>query len=216
MKSTKQNKQITKKKPLKKVKPINGLDTKKVSKTIKKVETTDYNPITKKKGWFDFSAYWRILKSRLSPQKTYLINMELRNGYHQLMTISCGKESFRYQGSEYVIDNDMMYYVISAGCNCLDYHQDLSIPIKRTVPLNDIKKTITSMKSSEVETAINPQTLRMFIESEVIQKVMQGQAMGNMLKNLVIICALGCIASVCHLLIYMSKSGMFDSIKGII
>jgi len=185
---------------------------KKKNKEIKSEENKEYNPIKTKKGWFDFSAYYRIFKDKLRPQRTYLINMELRNGMHQLFTISCSNESFKYDGSEYVIDNEFKYYVLSAGCYCLDYHQDLSIPIKRIVPLNEIKKGINSLGVTEVETAINPRTLRMFIESEVIQKVLQGQAMGNMLKNLMIICALGTIASVCHLLIYMSKSGMFASI----
>ena len=198
---------MPKKKPKKIVKEV-----KDVKKDIKDTKITPYDPLKKKVALLDVKSRYKKLKARFKPEDTYLINMELRNGMHDFFFINSNKSNYVYKGGTYIIDDEAKYYVLSANRFALDYHQDLSVPIKRKIPFNEVRKAIVALESSEVETAINPSSLKHFIESEVIQKVMKGQELDAMLKKILIVCGIGALAGVIHLMVFVFKSGMLNSI----
>lgn len=175
-------------------------DTKKMFYILKKIKLID----TKKR--------WESIKAWFYPSKIFLIHMELSNGFHVQFVTPVSKGSFKYQGAEYIIDDSFKYYDMAAKLWCLDYHQELSIPIKRQISIKNIKKAIEIKGITDVDTAINPITLRQFIESEVIQKVMAGAEMDKALKTMRIMIIITLISSLISTLILIKTTGMLDNL----
>jgi len=184
------------------VRPSNRADTKRKDYDIKKYS----------KGFFDVKGHFRRVRTRMQPEKTYLINMELRNGNHALFVAYTSKGNFIYMRGQYIIDDDMKYFDISSGLYCLDYHQDLSLPIKRKIPYTDIRKVITATGITDVETAINPALLKSFQESNLVEGVMKGAELDSAIRQLRMISIIGAVASVGIVLYLIFKSGALESI----
>jgi len=184
------------------------------TKDTKDTKRNDFDP-TKPKSKLDLKGWYNRFKSKVMPGNVYLVNIELRNGMHDYFMITTSKEHFIYKGAAYIIDDESKYFCLGVNKFALDYHQDLSIPIKRKVPLSEIRKTISSIGSNEVETAINPSSLRNFIESNFIQKVMKGQELDDKLKQILLISAVSALASTVMVVLFIAKSGMLDSVPGL-
>ncbi len=129
----------------------------------------------------------RKFKDKFFPAKTMLMHMELRNGFHTDMLIFASKQAFLYKKSLYIIDDELKYFNVSSKIWCLDYHQDCSLPIKRKIPVDTIKETVELSGISEVELALNPSVLGRFQKSEVIEGVMKGKQISDVLKKLLFI-----------------------------
>jgi len=155
----------------------------------------------------------RKIKSFLKGGDLLLIMMELRNGDHDCFTIQTATDNFQYKKASYIIDTGLKYFNIPAKMYALDYHQDIALPVKRSIPVGTIKSVLES-KQLDVNTeyAINPDTLERFIYSKVAEGTMAGQGLQDWFKK-----AMGCLvvstcAVVTHMVIYMVKSGMFNEI----
>ena len=193
---------------------------KRLIKTDKKdTKRTGFDP-TKPKKKLDFAGWFTKFKTKIMPGSTYLVNMELRNGMHQYFAITTSKDHFIYKGAAYIIEDEAKYFCLSVNKFALDYHQDFSLPYKRKFPLGEVRKTINSMGAIstaagniEVETAINPSSLKNFIESNFIQKVMKGQELDDKLKQILIVSALSALASTVMVVLFVAKSGMLNSIN---
>lgn len=166
----------------------------------------------KKFKWIPLFGFLKRFKLWFSPTKAMLINMELTTGDHTQFIAFINKTSFKYQTGEYVIDDEFKYYNVATKLWCLDYHQDLSIPIKRKINVNKIKKAVEQTGVTDVESSINPTTLRHFIESEVIQKVVQGQELDAIFKFLKIMLILTTIASSLTFIIVVQQSGILNNL----
>ena len=163
-------------------------------------------------GMFDVKGKWKRWRLKLQPEKSYLINMELRNGNYSTFVVYTAKNTFTYMKGEYIIDDEMKYYDVSSGLYCLDYHQDLSLPIKRKIPFNDIRKVITATGLTEVETAINPISLKHFQESNLIQGVMKGQELDEAIKQLKLLAIISAVASAGIAIYLIVKSGAIQGL----
>lgn len=161
----------------------------------------------------DSKSLIAYIKDKLTPSKTMLIHMELRNGFHVQFIVSLKDNSFKYQKGEYIIDNTLKYYDIAAKFWCLDYHQDFPVPIARRIDVDKHKKIVRGMGITDIDTAFNPMTLRQFIESEVIQKVMKGQEMDNVFKFLKFVTITTLILSLITTLILIQSSGMLANMN---
>lgn len=151
--------------------------------------------------------------NKLKPGKVMLIHMELRNGFHTQFLVSIQNSSFKYQKAEYIIDDDLKYYDITASLWCLDYHQDLPVPILRRIDVNSLKKAVRGTGITDIDTAFNPTTLRQFIESEVIQKVMKGQEMDKVFTFLKFTTIATLILSLTSALILIQSSGVLSNMS---
>jgi len=184
----------------------------KLIKVKSKEVTKPYNPIDPK-GKADIKGWWKWGKAKLNPGATYLINMELRNGMHTFFVLTTNKAEFDFKEGRYIIDDESKYFVLDANKYALDYHQDISLPIKRIIPVTEINKAISALNNTEVETAINPTSLKSYVESNFIQQVMKGQELSESLKKITLIAGVAALAAVMHLVIFIFKSGMLSSIK---
>ena len=175
-------------------------------------KTTMYDPL-RKKGILDFRYYYLKIRGRIQYSKKFLINMELINGMHDTFYVFPKGESFKYKEGTYVIDDESKYYSVNSSCYCLDYHQSFNLPFKRKFPLNQVRKTIESIDDNEIETAINPSSLRQFIHQKVVEGLMKGQRLSEDLKQIKMIAGIAAFAAVIHLIIFVVKSGMLNSIQ---
>jgi len=148
-----------------------------------------------------------------SQDKIMLINMELRNGQHDTFIIKAKQQGFKYKGGYYVFDDELKYYNVGEQMWVLDYHQDCTIPIRRDIPVNEIKKALEASNLSEVEYSTNPTVLERFIISKISEGIMKGQQIDEFLKNLKTWLILAVVTSIIHLLLFVLKTGMLKSIK---
>ena len=158
-------------------------------------------------------SYWKKFKDRFFPERTYLINMELRNGMHRTFMISVKDETFKFMNGTYLIDPELKYFNISTKCWCFDYHQDFDMPIKRIIPIKEVQKGIEFSKLTEVENATNPSTLEHFIVSKIAEGVMRGQMIDEFLKQIRLLIIIGTTAAVLMLILFVIKSGMLQSVN---
>lgn len=192
----------------------------KVKKSVEKKVKHDtkiesYNPM-KAKGkmdYFDFKFITKKIKEKLYPEKIVLINMELTNGMHKLFMVLENDSGFTWKDKKFLFDVEAKYFCIDAGLWCFDYHEEFSIPIKRQIPVNTIKKVLEASNISEVEYAANPLTLERFAISKIAEGVMKGQQIDEFLKQMKLLIIITMVATIIHLLLFMFKTGMLSNIK---
>lgn len=147
-----------------------------------KKEISEHINLIKKVSATDLEGYKREFKDAKKPGKTFMVNMELRNGMHTHFMVILQWGYFDYEGGRYIIDDDYKYYDVSSKIYCLDYHQDCCIPLKRKFNINAVYTAVSTSTDIETDTSINPKSLKTFMESDIIQKVMKGAEMEAWIK----------------------------------
>jgi len=171
-----------------------------------------------KKGSFllnilDIRGYLNRRTRRKQPDKVVLIRMEMNNGqYKEFLVAEDEKEGFIHKGKKYIFDLDARYFVINSNMWAYDYHESLVIPIKRRIPVNEIKATMESSNITEVENAINPVTLERFIKSEIAQGILQGATIGRLFKVMLILLIIILVVSAVGMLIGLIDSGVIQNL----
>lgn len=177
---------------------------------IKEVEVINEYPkeysAIKKQTWI------KKLQNKFFPASVYLINMQLRNGFHNTFLISTNSNSFKYKGGNYVIDETLKYYNINAKCFSIDYHQDLSIPVRREIQIDEIKKAVKNSGLTEEEMSLNPKVLQSFIDSKIAEGVLRGQQIDEFLRMLKLWLVVIGIVVLIHFALFMKASGMLDNL----
>ena len=122
------------------------------------------------------------------------VEMELNNGYHRsFLVVDDGQDGFIFLGKKYIFDRDCLYYNIDKKIFCYDYHEDFPLPVKREIPVKELKEFIisdnakNSQVTKQIEYACNPRTLQKWISSNIIEAMLQG---GMLYKILIIIAVL--------------------------
>ena len=179
---------------------------------IKDIPLRSYNPVTAPK--ITSMKRWKnMLKDKLFASKTVLVNFELINGFHKMFIVIEKDDGFKYNGKKYLFDTQSKYFVIDAKLWCYDYHEELTLPIKRIIPVNDIKKAVELSGVTEVENAINPSTLERFIKARIAEGIMRGQQLDEVLKQLKLIGIISMMSSLILLVLFLFKTGMLQSVK---
>lgn len=150
------------------------------------------------------------VKNYFQPQKSFLIHMELANGKHKQMIVFLNDDYFEWNGKTYIVDEKFKYEDISANKWCLDYHENLSIPIQRRLDIIQIQDNL--FKLGATHEAINPRNLARFIKSKVIEMLMQGGAMENLFKFLKLVGIISAVSSTAVLLITLNNMGVFSQL----
>jgi hypothetical protein len=136
--------------------------------------------IVELKGLFDVRGWSNTFKIAMDPISTMLIFMELRTGKFVHFIVSLKHPYFDYQDGRYIVDDEMKYYLASSSMWCCDYHQDCCLPLKRKIDVNQINREVTNL-GIDTETSINPVSFKVFMESDIIQKVIKGAEMDQWL-----------------------------------
>jgi len=152
-------------------------------------------------------------KIRRKPGNEYLIHMEMRNGNYLDFIMLTALPAFKFRGGRYIIDDDLKYYNESSKMWALDYHQDISLPVRHKIDVNKIVKTIHETGITDVDTALNPFSLERFMVNEVIQKVMRGEDMDKLFKFMKIMLILIFVTVVICLIILIQASGLLSGLK---
>ena len=163
---------------------------------------------------FDINRWIRILRSKTQKTTTLYVNMELRNGMHTQFVAYISHPYFIYKKGLYIVDDELKYWNETVKMFALDYHQDLSLPVRKKINVNEIKHTVESVGGFEVETALNPHSLKQWLESDVVQKIIKGQELDQFMRRLMLISIIAALSSIAMLLLFMWKSGMFEQIQG--
>lgn len=180
-----------------------------VLKQENKIKSYD---VTSKVNIFDQpkkSLYWYM--KNFTKSKNVLINMELTNGMHRSFLISIKDGGFKYMNKKYVIDEDSKYYNMDAKMYAYDYHEAFTLPIKRSIPVQSIRKTMSDV--TEVEYTTNPETLEHFLISKVTENVLKAQQIDVAIKQIKLLLIITMIAAIAHLLLFIQKTGMLNSIN---
>jgi len=130
-----------------------------------------------------------FFKQKRNKQRIFLILMQTRNGKYDLFTITSRNQTFKYENGFYYIDPDMIRENLFTKMNMLFYHQDCAIPFKINFNIGELREELKET-NSDVEKAINPLTLKSFINAQVIEKVLKGAELSkeiSMIKMIVII-----------------------------
>ncbi len=175
-------------------------------------ECLPYNPI-KADSIMTVKRWKNTFKDKFFPDKAIMINMELLNGFHKLFLVIERDGGFRYRSKRYLFDNESKYYIIDAKLWCYDFHEDLTIPVKRKIPITDIKKAIEFSSLTEVENAVNPATIERFLKAKIAEGIMKGQQMDIVFKQLKMIGIITMLSSVIMLILFLFKTGMLQQIK---
>lgn len=165
---------------------------KKKPKTVKKpdidpekayVMLKDFNILKtrRKKNLKLLKDWWN---NRRHPDKIAMIHIELNNGFHKSFLIKEKEDSFLYKKKTYVIDPEAKYYNIDAKIWCYDYHENFALPIKRKIPIKDIRDVMKSINLNEIEYATNPSTLEKFISSEIAKQVLKSAQLDDWMRRM--------------------------------
>lgn len=152
-------------------------------------------------------------KKRKHPEKVVLIRMEMNNGqFKEFCVVEDEKDGFKYKGKKYIFDLDARYYVIDSNIWAYDFHESLTLPVKRTIPVNRIKSLMEHSDITEVENAINPVTLERFIKSEIAQGILQGASIGKLFKVMLIILFIIVFLSAIDFIVGLWDSGIIQQL----
>ncbi len=162
---------------------------------------------------YTFLGRFDKIKDDLNPSESLLINMELRNGFHQTFMIQHSEPFFHFQGGTYIIDASLKYYNISSRLYMLDYHQDFCMPVKREWNIDRLKKAIKFSNITEIDLAINPMNVESFIEGKVVEGMVRGQQIVEELKKYFLLLIINALFSGIHLVLFVVKTGMLNGVK---
>lgn len=149
---------------------------------------------------------------RKHPEKVVLVYMALNNGKHISFLAKEEKRVFYFRKKAYVFDVDSKYENLDAGFWCFDFHEDISLPIKRVYNVVALKKAVSNLEV-DVRNAINPQNLKEVLDSKLVESVIRGAGFSDVLRRIVIICVIILVAVVIHLLLFAWKTGMLSKLK---
>lgn len=180
-------------------------------------EAKDKDFFAKRASFFlnllDIRGYLNRRMRRKHPDKVVLIRMEMNNGqFKEFLVAEDEKDGFKHSGKKYIFDLDARYYVINSNIWAYDFHESLTVPVKRTIPVNEIKSTMEHSDITEVENAINPVTLERFIKSEIAQGILQGATIGRLFKVMLILLIIILVISAIGLLIGLYDSGVIQTL----
>lgn len=189
------------------------LDTK--NKDIKKKYPIDKNQKIKKFSYISYinpiskpgKRFGEFMKQKKNKRRIFMVLMQTRNGKYNLFTVATTAQSFKYDNGVYYIDPDMVRENVFSKMNMLFYHQDCSIPFKIDFNMNELRKSLGEA-GTDVEKAINPLSLKSWINAQVIEKVLKGAEMTKELNMIKLIVIINTVATVALALVIAKLAGI--------
>lgn len=152
-------------------------------------------------------------KEKYRPAKCVLINFETLAGFHTHFLVTEKDGGFKYGVNQYVFDEELKYYVISAKLWAYDFHEGFTLPIKRRIPINEIRKSIVSSKITDVEYATNPRLIKEFMTSKIAEGIMKGSALDSWMRQMKLFLIIVMVATIIHLILFVNASGMLANLN---
>lgn len=172
--------------------------------------------------------------------KVVLVKMELVTGQFREFLVLDELGSFVYRANRYVFDYSLKYYIIERDIWAYDFHEFLSIPLRKQFSLSDkmiklispaidktmknpkkphidideVKALVESSEIIDVEASLNPATLKRFTDSEVIKQVLQGTMIGRIFKVMFVLIIILVVLTLLQVIITLWQSGVIDQVIG--
>lgn len=128
-------------------------------------------PPKKVRSWIDFSGWFKLWKMSLNPSKVILISMQLHIKKHiHFWEVIEGRTFFRGE-CEYIIDEEAMYYDETYKTWALEYHEGISIPLRKP-SFEQLQKSIKTKKY--ITATIDAYTHKTISQANVIKSVVAG------------------------------------------
>ena len=157
-----------------------------------------------------------LRKAKKNSASIVLIRMEMNNGRHREFIVKedIEKGGFMFNKGRYIFDLESKYFIVDSNIWAYDYHESFSLPVKRIIPVDDLKKGIElKNEAEEVDHSSNPKTLHRFILAEIAQGIMRGASLGALFKTLVIIVIIVLLVGLFDFGIDLYSSGLIQQIK---
>ena len=172
------------------------------------------------------------------PSQLVLVRFELGSGMFREFYVPENIEGFVFNKKRYVFDTNQRYFVVERGCFAYDFHEHLSLPLRKRFnitpdvetlltkeiesktkkPLrpfsniSEIQTLIENSKVVDVEESINPMTLKRFTDSEVIKQVLAGAMLSKILKIAVIVLFVVLLLSFFSFALNLWSSGLIEKV----
>lgn len=193
---------------------------KKNKEPIEKIDHTDIEYRKKIESLIlnkDYTSpiFWKkALKDRFFRSVSIVVNMELNSGVHKTFLQILDRDgSFKFQKKRYLYDTECRYWNQDLQMYCIDYHEEFTIPIKRIIHVDNIKKNIRD-SYPEISQAVNPMTIDNFTKSKIAEGIMKGQEISEYLRKYGLLITFILIIVLSHFLIWAYRTGMFSQITG--
>lgn len=146
---------------------------------------------------FKITRIKKFLNHYFKYTKRFFIVMQRTNGTVDAGYVYHDKNMFVYEDGIYLVDRDYMKWSDSLNSFVGYYTQGISLPLNFTVKENTlIQRTKDTIETENLEANYNPHVLFQTMNSEMIQKVMQGESLGaffGRFQMLVILCLVGIV-----------------------
>ena len=126
------------------------------------------------------------------------------------VTIS-NNDTFKLFGKEYIVDSDYMVYNASIKMFSSLYHEDLSLPVQKKIPVKEILNELSQDEvNSRVINNCDPNVLRKWNASKVIQDTIMGQKNKNEGMQITVMLWIIGIMGLVSMLLMLQQSGVFS------
>lgn len=177
----------------------------------KKIEFKNTSMMARRfsRRWFRDKFMLKFRRSRL-----ILVNMEMSNGDHRTFTVALGIDSeFTFNKKTYVCDGENKYYNADAQMYQYDFHEDLSLPIKKKFPIKDIKESIKASGNMDVVMAINPNSLGAFVKHRIAEGVMKAGNVDEFLRKIQFFIIITMVIVIIHFMLFIYASKLLENIN---
>jgi hypothetical protein len=173
-----------------------------------------YNPLKnrRKKLSIAYLKDWWTWRKHAS--RVLIVNIQLMNGYRTQFLVKEDMGSFVYKGKRYIIDTSLKYFLLTAGCFALDYHEELSLPINKEIDIKKVKDTISAVKGKGVLYSLNPSSMQQFVSAQIARQILSAAELDAVLKRMQLMLLITLIASIIAVIIALQQSGAFAGVTG--
>jgi hypothetical protein len=175
-----------------------------------KMKDVDYR---KTDSFFSIARLKKKFNMSFRPDKVYLINMELNNGFHTTFIVTEKESGFKYNGKKYIFDDALKYFHLPSGLFAFNYHEGFALPILSRIDLNEIQKAVSGSGITEIEYMTNPTTLERFTVSKIAEGIMKGQQLDAFFRQIRLLVIINLLISFLNLVLFVAKTGMLKAIK---
>lgn len=151
-------------------------------------------------------------KLKKHAHKRYLIRMRLRNGDETYFYAFPNEAIFKWQKGAYIIDDTLARYNYAGNIYALSYHEDFSLPIRVDYDINKLKDMVSDPAVSDMRVSLNPKTLEDYTESKVVQNMMTGAGIPELIKRVLLITVISGLISAAVLLLVLNESGILGGV----
>lgn len=160
--------------------------------------------------WWQLRKYIFWFRNKYRRSSMVLVTFELKNGDHRQFTVTESEGGFKYRGKQYIFDEEVKYYNMDADLWCYDFHENISLPIRRIFPVSDLIEGINQSEDRDIVFMTNPSLLKDFTYSHIGSDLLKTEASIDWLKRLFWLSIIIMALVIGMILLYMYREGMLS------